>query len=166
MTSKLSAIALNGHASAPSTLLAFWVRRTLTAISVAPPPGASRGLKKTFRATAMASARLRSISFRMSLEGPRRRIVHALGDVHSVRKVKYLGRDIIYHEFKIMKVRKPMDTDSSPSFSMLKRPHSVPTSASRRSSTRLTTVAPTARAMRLLSDLRTRRKAVIPAFIR
>jgi len=60
------------------------------AISVAPPPGQRVGLKTTFRATDMASARFRSISLRMSLEGPRRRIVQALGEVHLVRKVKYL----------------------------------------------------------------------------
>lgn len=60
------------------------------AISVAPPPGARTGLKNTLRATDIASARFRSISFRMSFEGPRRSIVHALGAVHSTRNVKYL----------------------------------------------------------------------------
>ena len=48
---------------------------------------------------------------------------------------------------------------SSPIFSILKSPHFVPMSDSRRSSKRLTMVAPVARAMRLLSDLRTRRMA-------
>lgn len=62
--------------------------------------------------------------------------MHAFGVEHSVRYVKY----------------------SSPIFSMLNNPHFVPTSDSRRSSTRLTMVAPTARAMRLLSDFRTRRR--------
>lgn len=52
-----------------------------------------------------------------------------------------------------------MTTYSSPSFSMLKSPQRVPMSDSRRSSRRLTIVAPTARAIRLVSDLRTRRRA-------
>ena len=90
ITSIASATALKGHPSTPCTVLAFACRTTLTAISVAPPPGARVGLKTTLRATAMASARLRSISFRMSLDGPRRRIVQAFGVVHSVRNVKYL----------------------------------------------------------------------------
>ena len=47
---------------------------------------------------------------------------------------------------------------------MWNMPHSVPTSASLRSSIRLTMVAPTARAIRLLSDFRTRRRAVMLAF--
>lgn len=50
-------------------------------------------------------------------------------------------------------------TDSSPIFSMLNSPHSVPRSDSRMSSIRLTMVAPTASAIRLLSDFRTRRMA-------
>lgn len=90
ITSIASATALYGHPSTPTIVLAFACNPTLTAISVAPPPGASNGLKKTFRATDMASARLRSISLRISLEGPRRRIVQAFGDAHSVRNVKYL----------------------------------------------------------------------------
>ena len=48
---------------------------------------------------------------------------------------------------------------SSPIFSMLNNPQSVPTSLSCRSSGRLTMVAPTASAIRLLSLLRTRRRA-------
>jgi hypothetical protein len=95
ITSIASATALYGHPSTPTTVLAFACRPTLTAISVAPPPGASIGLKTTLRATDMASARLRSISFRMSLDGPRRRIVHAFGVSHSVRNVKYLLMEII-----------------------------------------------------------------------
>jgi hypothetical protein len=59
-------------------------------ISTAPPPGTSVGLKTTFRGTDMASARLRSISSKMFLEGPRGRMAHALGVAHSVRKVKHL----------------------------------------------------------------------------
>lgn len=139
MTSRASAMALYGAPATPGIDLAFSDSATLIAISVAPPPGASRGLNTTLRATDMASARLRSISFRMSFDGPRSRIVHALGDLQSSRKVKY----------------------SSPSFSMWNRPHPVPTSESRRSSTRLTIVAPTARAIRLLSDFLTRRIAVM-----
>ena len=90
ITSRASATALKGAPSTPSIALPFLASATLMAISVAPPPGARVGLKTTFRATDMASAKFRSISFRMSLEGPRRRIVHALGDLHSVKKVKYL----------------------------------------------------------------------------
>lgn len=77
-----SATALNGQPSTPWIDRAFACKPTLMAISVAPPPGARIGLKKTFRATDIASARLRSISLRMSFEGPRRRIVHAFGVLH------------------------------------------------------------------------------------
>lgn len=90
ITSIASATALNGQPSTPVMLRALACRPTLIAISVAPPPGARMGSKKTFRATDMASARLRSISFKMSFEGPRSRIVHAFGVEHSVKKVKYL----------------------------------------------------------------------------
>jgi hypothetical protein len=89
-TSIASATALNGHPSTPVTLRAFACKPTLIAISVAPPPGASWGLKYALRATLSASARFRSISLRMSLDGPRRSMVHALGFLHSVRNVKYL----------------------------------------------------------------------------
>lgn len=91
ITSNASATALNGHPSTPVTLRALACNPTLIAISVAPPPGARRGLKYALRATLRASARLRSISLSMSLEGPRRRMVHALGFLHSVRNVKYLS---------------------------------------------------------------------------
>ena len=70
--------------------------------------------------------------------------MHALGVLHCVRKVKY----------------------SSPIFSISNSPHCVPTSDSWRSSTRLTIVAPVARAMRLLSVFRTRRRAVMLALTR
>jgi len=90
ITSKASAIALYGAPATPGRLFALSPSATDIAISVAPPPGARIGLKTTFRATDIASARFRSISFRMSFEGPRRRIVHALGDLHSSKKVKYL----------------------------------------------------------------------------
>ena len=53
------------------------------------------GLKTTFRATDMASARFRSISLRMSFDGPRRRIVHAFGDLHSSKNEKYLFVSLI-----------------------------------------------------------------------
>lgn len=92
ITSIASLTALNGHPSTPSIVRAFFANPTEMAISVAPPPGASRGSKTTLRATAIASARFRSISCRMSFDGPRRRIVHAFGFWHLVRKVKYLGR--------------------------------------------------------------------------
>lgn len=49
-------------------------------------------------------------------------------------------------------------------FLISKRPAFVPTSSSFNSSVRFTIVAPHARATRLLSDLRKRRKAVIPAW--
>ena len=138
MTSMASAMALYGHCATPSTDLAFWASRTDTAISVAPPPGESRGWNKTFLATLIASWRLRSISLRMSLLGPRSRMVQAFGFLHLVRNVKY----------------------SSPIFSISKSPHPVPTSDSCRSSTRFTIVAPTARATLLVSDFLTLRRAV------
>jgi hypothetical protein len=93
MTSSASATARNGPASTPVTALAHACRPTETAISTAPPPGTSVGLNTTLRATDIASAKLRSISFKMSLDGPRRRMVQAFGVVHSVRKVKYLESD-------------------------------------------------------------------------
>ena len=67
--------------------------------------------------------------------------MQALGSLQPVRKVKY----------------------SSPIFSISKRPQRVPTSVSCRSSSRLTMVAPVARAILLLSVLRTRRRAVMLA---
>jgi hypothetical protein len=88
----------------------------------------------------------------MSFEGPRKRMVHALGVSQSVRKVKYLEK------LKIEARRRTSGKKtaySSPIFSIWNNPHSVPTSASLRSSIRLTIVAPTARAIRLLSDFRT-----------
>mmetsp|Transcript_56702 Transcript_56702/g.94101 ORF Transcript_56702/g.94101 Transcript_56702/m.94101 type:complete len:323 (+) Transcript_56702:1282-2250(+) len=103
-----------------------------------------RGSTSKFRATFIASSRLRSISFRASFEGPRIRIVHALGSRHSSMNTKY----------------------SSPTFRTSISPHCVPTSQSCSSSVRCTMVAPVARAIRLLSVLRHRRKAVTPAFIK
>ena len=79
MTSIASAIARYGVPSTPVMERAACWSATLIAISVAPPPGASRGLNTTFRVTDIASTRLRSISLRMSFETPRSRIVHALG---------------------------------------------------------------------------------------
>ena len=80
MTSIASATARNGHTSTPVTLLAFACKPTAIAISVAPPPGAWRkGWDATLRAMDITSTRFRSISLRMSFEGPRRRIVHAFG---------------------------------------------------------------------------------------
>ena len=90
MTSSASATARNGPASTPVTARARACRPTEMAISTAPPPGTSVGLNTTLRATDIASARLRSISFSTSLDGPRSNMVHAFGVVHSVRKVKYL----------------------------------------------------------------------------
>lgn len=88
MTSIASLTALNGQPSTPSIPLAFLLSPTEMAISVAPPPGAKRGSKTTLRATAMASARLRSTSCKMSFDGPRRRMVHAFGSLHLTRNVK------------------------------------------------------------------------------
>mmetsp|Transcript_10382 Transcript_10382/g.33578 ORF Transcript_10382/g.33578 Transcript_10382/m.33578 type:complete len:220 (-) Transcript_10382:1194-1853(-) len=144
MTSSATPTARYGHCSTPSTLAARSVRARLTAISTAPPPGSRRGSCATLRATPMASWRLRSTSLSTSLEAPRRMMEHALGSSQSMKKLK----------------------NSSPSFSTLKRPHLVPMSDSLASSTRFTMVAPAARAMRLLSVLRTRRMAVIPALVR
>ncbi|ANB12099.1 hypothetical protein AWJ20_335 [Sugiyamaella lignohabitans] len=124
--------------------LALSASRTERAISVAPPPGDSLGSKHTLRATDMASCKLRSISDKISLEGPRNRIVQAPGSSHSVKNVKY----------------------SSPMSSILNKPHWVPMSDSRISSTRFTIVAPVALAIRLLSPLRTLRRAEILAFNR
>ena len=55
-----------------------------------------------------------------------------------------------------------MSTHSSPILRTSKRPHSVPTSSSLSSSVLFTTVAPHALAIRLLSDLRTLRRILIP----
>ena len=144
MTSSADPMARNGHCSTPSILDASSVMALDTAISTAPPPGSKRGSCTTFLATPMASSRLRSISFKMSLLAPRRTMVHALGSSQSTMNVKY----------------------SSPIFSTLNKPAPVPISDSRISSTLDTMVAPAARAMRLLSVLRTRRNAVMPALAR
>ncbi|KNC25553.1 hypothetical protein FF38_12977 [Lucilia cuprina] len=111
---------------------------------MAPPPATKRGSKTKLRATCKASCKLRSVSFKISLEAPLNKIVQALGSLHSVMKVKY----------------------SSPNFLISKRPAPVPTSFSVNSSVRLTIVAPQARAIRKLSVLRKRRIAVMPAFKR
>ena len=92
ITSRASAIALYGAPATPGSSFAFSANETEMAISVAPPPGARIGLNTTFRATDIASAKFRSISLRISLEGPRRRMVQALGDLHSSRKEKYLKK--------------------------------------------------------------------------
>lgn len=88
-TSSAVARAVYGHCLTPVTDLAFSCRSWETAISTAPPPATREGSRARFRATPKASWRLRSTSFRMSLLGPRRRMVHALGSLHSVMKVKY-----------------------------------------------------------------------------
>jgi hypothetical protein len=94
ITSKASATARYGAPATPSMALAFLASATLIAISVAPPPGANVGLNTTFRATDMASARFRSISLRISFDGPRSKIVQAFGDLHSSMNVKYLRKEI------------------------------------------------------------------------
>jgi len=90
MTSRASATARYGQLSIPCIVFPFFCKLTEIAISVAPPPGDKNGLNTTLRATDMASARLRSISFRTSLDGPLSRIVHAFGAIHFVRNAKYL----------------------------------------------------------------------------
>mmetsp|Transcript_5198 Transcript_5198/g.19448 ORF Transcript_5198/g.19448 Transcript_5198/m.19448 type:complete len:246 (-) Transcript_5198:983-1720(-) len=141
ITSSACPIALNGHCSTPSIFSASSVIARLTAISTAPPPGNNRGSCTTFRATPMASWRLRSTSFNTSRDAPRRIMEHALGSSQSTKKEKY----------------------SSPSFSTLNNPAPVPMSSSLNSSTRCTIVAPVALAILLLSVLRTRLNATIPA---
>ena len=96
------------------------------------------------RTTFIASPRLRSISLSTSLEAPRSRMVHALGASQSTIHVKY----------------------SSPIFCTSKRPQPVPMSFSVSSEVRWTMVAPHARAMRLLSVLRTRRMTEMLALSR
>mmetsp|Transcript_15100 Transcript_15100/g.40497 ORF Transcript_15100/g.40497 Transcript_15100/m.40497 type:complete len:218 (+) Transcript_15100:232-885(+) len=135
MTSSASPTAPYGICATPCMLLAFCVSRWLMVISIAPPPGTSRGFRMMLRATHIASSRLRSTSFKTSLEPPRSTIVHAFGDAQSTMYEKY----------------------SSPILRTSKSPALVPTSDSFRSSGRLTIVAPVARAMRLLSVLRSRR---------
>ncbi|KAH3662511.1 hypothetical protein OGAPHI_005763 [Ogataea philodendri] len=129
ITSNASATAWYGHCCTPSIFLALSAKPTLTAISVAPPPGASDGSKNTFLVTAMASCRFLSISFKTSLDGPRNSTVHAPGSLHFTRNVKY----------------------SSPISFTSNRPHLVPTSDSFRSSTRFTMVAPVDLEILLLS---------------
>mmetsp|Transcript_14467 Transcript_14467/g.25314 ORF Transcript_14467/g.25314 Transcript_14467/m.25314 type:complete len:220 (+) Transcript_14467:102-761(+) len=144
MTSSALPAATYGHCSTPSRLSDERASACPTAISVAPPPGRSSGSNTTLRMTCMASPRLRSISFSTSLLPPRKSTVHAFGSLHSSRKTKY----------------------SSPILRTSKRPHPVPTSDSWISSGRDTMVAPVARATRLLSVFRRRRKAVMFAFRR
>mmetsp|Transcript_17165 Transcript_17165/g.44401 ORF Transcript_17165/g.44401 Transcript_17165/m.44401 type:complete len:451 (+) Transcript_17165:254-1606(+) len=144
ITSNAMPTALYGHCSVPSTFLADAVSATDSAISVAPPPGTSIGAWNTLRATFIASSRLRSTSFSTSFDAPRSRMVHALGESQSTKKVKY----------------------SSPILVTSNSPQPVPTSDSFASSGRLTILAPVARAMRLLSVLRMRRKTVTPALTR
>mmetsp|Transcript_23886 Transcript_23886/g.58543 ORF Transcript_23886/g.58543 Transcript_23886/m.58543 type:complete len:249 (+) Transcript_23886:245-991(+) len=141
ITSSAMPMARKGSCSTPSILSASSAMALLMAISTAPPPGSSLGSCTTLRATPMASCRLRSTSFSTSRLAPRRMMLHALGSTQSTKNVKY----------------------SSPSFSTLNSPAPVPMSSSLSSSTRCTMVAPVARAMRLLSVLRTRRSAVMPA---
>mmetsp|Transcript_40509 Transcript_40509/g.95940 ORF Transcript_40509/g.95940 Transcript_40509/m.95940 type:complete len:216 (-) Transcript_40509:917-1564(-) len=140
-TSSASATTVKGHLCTPVTLSASLRRCVAMAISTAPPPGRRVGSRATLRATSMQSCRFRSTSLRRSLEGPRRRMVQALGDLQSTKNEKY----------------------SSPIFSTWKVPHSVPTWASVSSIGRWQMVAPVTRAMRLLSVLRSRRRAVTPA---
>mmetsp|Transcript_6548 Transcript_6548/g.9534 ORF Transcript_6548/g.9534 Transcript_6548/m.9534 type:complete len:222 (-) Transcript_6548:1004-1669(-) len=141
ITSNASAMVANTKRSTPSMVIDLARRPTLIAMSTAPPPGRSLGLRNTLRATSMASCRLRSISMSTSLEAPRNTMVHAFGFLHCSMYVKY----------------------SSPILRISKRPAPVPMSSSQISSVRLTMVAPVARAMRLASVLRMRRMALMPA---
>mmetsp|Transcript_5841 Transcript_5841/g.19877 ORF Transcript_5841/g.19877 Transcript_5841/m.19877 type:complete len:502 (-) Transcript_5841:120-1625(-) len=144
MTSSAVPTARYGSDSTPSIFSAMSWMPLHTAISAAPPPGRRRGSITTLRATPMASWRLRSTSLRTSRDAPRRMMEHALGSLQSTMKEKY----------------------SSPIFFTSKRPAPVPMSDSDASSGRCTMVAPQQRAMRLLSVLRRRRMAVMPALER
>jgi len=124
-------------------------------------PKVSSGLKTTLRATDIASVRFRS---GISFEHPYRILVQAFRDSHSVKKVRYLPKiknQTLRTERKFSCWESPY---SSPIFSTWNQPHCVPKSDSRRSSTRLTIAAPTARSIRLLSNFRTRRMAVTFTF--
>mmetsp|Transcript_9827 Transcript_9827/g.18353 ORF Transcript_9827/g.18353 Transcript_9827/m.18353 type:complete len:213 (+) Transcript_9827:511-1149(+) len=144
MTSAAAPTERYGHCSTPSKVAARSSRRRLMAISHAPPPGTILGSMTMFRATPIASMRLRSTSLRISFDAPRRTTVHALGSLQSTMKVK----------------------KSSPILTTSKRPAPVPMSLSWISSVRWTMVAPVARAIRLLSVLRRRRMAEMPALTR
>mmetsp|Transcript_38019 Transcript_38019/g.96161 ORF Transcript_38019/g.96161 Transcript_38019/m.96161 type:complete len:264 (-) Transcript_38019:681-1472(-) len=144
MTSTAVPTARYAHASVPSTPAALLARPWLMASSHAPPPGTRRGSTQMLRATPMASTRLRSTSLRMSLDAPRSTMEHALGALQSTTKEK----------------------NSSPILTTSNRPAPVPMSLSRISSVLCTMVAPHARAMRLLSVLRRRRMAEMPALVR
>mmetsp|Transcript_16990 Transcript_16990/g.50708 ORF Transcript_16990/g.50708 Transcript_16990/m.50708 type:complete len:257 (-) Transcript_16990:1009-1779(-) len=144
MTSKATPTAAYGHCSTPDMAAARSFRPRDTAISAAPPPGTKRGSATTLRATPMASCRFRSTSFSTSLLAPRNTTLHALGSLQSTMKVK----------------------NSSPILRTSNSPARVPMSDSRISSGRCTMVAPVARAIRLLSDLRRRRMAEMPALVR
>ena len=138
ITSNAVPMARKGSCSAPWTVSANLESSLEMAISTAPPPGSKRGSFKMFRATPMASIKLRSTSFKTSFEAPLKTIVHAFGSSQSTMNVKY----------------------SSPIFSTLNNPAPVPISDSCNSSSLWMMVAPVARAMRLLSVFLTRRIAV------
>merc|ERR1712013_542037 len=74
MISRAFATALYGHWMTPATLFDFSSNANDRAISAAPPPGTRTGSIRTLRATCMASCKLRSTSFKMSLLAPRRRM--------------------------------------------------------------------------------------------
>ena len=81
ITSSASTTAQNGPTLTPVTARARVCRPTEMVISTAPPPGRSVRLKTTLRATDMASTRLQSISFKMSLDGPRKMVVVHLASI-------------------------------------------------------------------------------------
>mmetsp|Transcript_28327 Transcript_28327/g.49839 ORF Transcript_28327/g.49839 Transcript_28327/m.49839 type:complete len:224 (+) Transcript_28327:276-947(+) len=144
ITSKAAASPSKGLCWIFWMIFAFWMRALPIAISDAPPPGTILGSVTSCLATCIASCRFLSISLRTSLPAPRRSTVQALGFLHSSKKVKY----------------------SSPIFLTSKRPQFLPTCSSLRSAGSLMTVAPTARAILLLSVFRRRRRTEIPALIR
>lgn len=89
--------------------------------------------------------------------------VDALGNESEIpvnKKLLQLAKCLIQSCFQTQ------STYSSPSFLISKRPAPVPMSDSLISSVRLMMVAPHARAIRLLSDFRTRRMAVMLAWTR
>mmetsp|Transcript_7409 Transcript_7409/g.12508 ORF Transcript_7409/g.12508 Transcript_7409/m.12508 type:complete len:217 (+) Transcript_7409:319-969(+) len=144
ITSRLVPAALYAPAITGSCSLDCSISFCASVISMAPPPGTSRGSMMIVRTQFIASPRLRSISLSTSFDAPRSTIEHALGASQSTIHVKYV----------------------SPIFCTSKRPQPLPMSFSWISEVRCTIVAPVARATRLLSVLRTRRNTEMFAFCR
>lgn len=69
--------------------LYVYIYTVAIAISTAPPPGTTRGSNTIFLTMFIASIKLRSISFKTSLEAPRNTMVQAFGSSHCSMKEKY-----------------------------------------------------------------------------